>query len=140
MNLSVFPSLNASLNAVTALLLVFAYLLIKHRAITGHKICMLLATFTSSVFLVCYLYYHAHHGVTRFQGTGPARSVYFFILTTHTILAVVQVPLILTTLYRAFRGEFPKHVTIARVVLPIWFYVSVTGVLIYFMLYRCKYM
>lgn len=139
MNLAIFPPLNASLNAVTALLLIFGYFLIKQRAITGHTICMLLATFTSTLFLISYLYYHAHHGVTKFAGMGPVRSVYFFILTTHTILAALQVPLILMTLYRAFRGQFSKHRAIARRTLPIWLYVSVTGVVVYWMLYRMSY-
>ena len=136
MNLSIFPPLNASLNTATAILLIFGYFLIKQRAITAHTICMLLATLTSTVFLACYLYYHAHHGITKFQGTGLIRITYFTILTTHTILAAVQVPLILKTLYHAFRGDFYKHIRIARITLPIWLYVSVTGVVVYWMLYR----
>ena len=139
MNLSAFPALNASLNAASALLLILGYTMIRQRAITGHTICMLSATCTSTVFLVCYLYYHAHHGATRFPGTGPVRFVYFAILISHTILAVVQVPLILTTLTRAFRSQFDKHIRIARITLPIWLYVSVTGVVVYWMLYRMEY-
>ncbi len=134
--MSILPSINASLNAATAILLVLGWTLIKQRAITAHTICMLGATLTSSVFLACYLYYHFHHGSTKFPGTGAARALYFSILISHTILAVVQLPLILMTLYRAFRGQFQKHIVLARVTLPIWLYVSVTGVVIYWMLYR----
>ena len=139
MNLAIFPPLNASLNAATALFLILGYFLVKRRIITGHKVCMLLATFTSTVFLGCYIYYHANHGVTRFPGTGPIRALYFTILTTHTILAAVQVPLIFMTLSRALRSQFTRHIAIARVTLPIWLYVSVTGVVIYWMLYRTQY-
>lgn len=134
--MSVLPSVNASLNFATAVLLVFGWVLIKQRAITAHTICMLLATATSTVFLACYLYYHAHHGATRFPGSGAWRAVYFTILVSHTILAAVQLPLIIKTLWHAFRGDFVKHIRVARVTLPIWLYVSVTGVVVYWMLYR----
>ena len=139
MNLSIFPPLNAFLNATTALLLIIGYLFIRRGKLSGHKVCMLLATLTSAVFLACYLYYHAHHGITKFQGAGLVRRVYFFILTTHTILAALQLPLIITTLYRAFQGDFDKHKIIARLTLPIWLYVSVTGVVVYWMLYQVNY-
>ena len=134
--MSILPSINASLNAVTAVLLVSGYILIRRRVILAHKICMLAATVTSTVFLGCYVYYHFYHGRTHSPGTGLARPMYFTILITHTILAVVQLPLIFLTLYRAFRGEFEKHRKIARITLPIWLYVSVTGVVVYWMLYR----
>jgi len=134
--LSILPSVNAGLNLTTTILLVLGYTLIRQRAITAHTICMLAATVTSAVFLTSYLYYHAHHGVTPFKGQGPIRVVYFSILMTHTILAIVQVPLIFTTLLRAFQGRFLKHIGIARITLPIWLYVSVTGVVVYWMLYR----
>ena len=137
--MSVLPSVNASLNAATAVLLVLGYVLIRQRAITVHRLCMLAASFTSTIFLGCYIYYHLHHGATRFPGTGFVRPVYFTILISHTILAIVQLPLIFLTLFRAFRGEFQKHVRIARVTLPIWLYVSVTGVMVYWMLYRAHY-
>ena len=136
--MSVLPSINASLNAATAFLLILGWTLIKQRAITAHTICMLLATATSTVFLACYLYYHAHHGSTHFPGTGIWRPVYFTILITHTFLATIQLPFIFMTLFRAFRGEFLKHVWIARVTLPMWLYVSVTGVVVYWMLYRIQ--
>jgi uncharacterized membrane protein YozB (DUF420 family) len=97
---------------------------------------MIAAVAASSLFLVCYLYYHAHVGVIHFQGQGLVRSVYFAILTTHTILAAVIVPLVIITLARAWRGTFDRHRAIARWTFPVWLYVSITGVVIYIMLYR----
>ena len=139
MDLSILPSVNASLNTATFLLLALGYFLIRRRVIKGHTICMLGAAFTSTLFLTSYLYYHFYHGATRFPGHGLIRLVYFVILISHTVLAVVQIPLILLTLYRAFRGQFQKHVAIARITLPIWLYVSMTGVIVYWMLYRVDY-
>ena len=139
MDLAVFPPLNASLNASSALLLTLGYAFIRQRAITAHTMTMLAATLTSTLFLISYLYYHAHHGSTHFPGRGPIRPVYFTILITHTILAICQLPLICGTLFHAFRGNFVKHRRIARITLPIWLYVSVTGVVVYWMLYRVKY-
>ena len=136
MTLSLLPSINASLNTATAILLILGYTMIRQRAITAHTLCMLGACLTSSIFLGCYLYYHYHHGATRFPGQGIVRPIYFSILISHTILAIVQVPLIIMTLVRAFRSQFQRHVTIARVTLPIWLYVSITGVIVYWMLYR----
>ena len=130
------PELNAALNLASAILLVLVYTLIRQRAITGHALCMLGAVLTSSVFLVSYIYYHLHHGGTRFPGTGWSRPLYFSILISHTILAVVQVPLIYRTLTFALAGRFDRHRRWARVTWPIWLYVSVTGVVIYWMLYR----
>jgi len=138
-SLSLLPAINAGLNLTTAFLLILGYTLIRQRAITGHTLCMLAATVTSTLFLVSYIYYHAHHGSTRFQGTGAIRPLYFFILITHTTLAVIQLPLIFLTLRRAFRGQFQKHIRIARITLPIWLYVSVTGVVVYWMLYRMRF-
>ncbi len=135
-SLSILPSVNAALNLTTALLLILGYTLIRQRAITGHVLCMCAATVTSTLFLASYLYYHAYHGGTRFEGQGWIRPFYFTILVTHTTLAIVQLPLIFLTLFRAFRGQFQKHIRIARVTLPIWLYVSVTGVIVYWMLYR----
>ena len=130
------PELNAALNFTTAVFLVSGYLFIRKRAIASHKFCMLAATFTSAIFLVSYVYYHLHHGATRFPGTGQWRLVYFVILISHTILAVVQLPLILRTLWLAFHGRFEQHKRLARITLPMWLYVSVTGVVVYWMLYR----
>ena len=135
-NLTFLPSVNAGLNLTTAILLILGYTLIRQRAITGHTLCMSAAAATSTIFLASYLYYHAHHGSTPFKSHGPARTAYFFILITHTTLAIAQLPLIFLTLYRAFSGQFQKHVRIARITLPIWLYVSVTGVVVYWMLYR----
>ena len=139
MTLSILPTINASLNAASAVLLTAGYLLIRKQSIAGHKFCMLSAFGTSVLFLVSYLYYHAHHGITKFQGQGIIRAAYFAILISHTILAVVIVPLIMITLYRAFKGELTKHKAIAKVTLPLWLYVSVTGVVVYWMLYRIQY-
>jgi putative membrane protein len=136
MPLSSFPALNASLNAATTVLLILGLFFILRRQITAHRICMGLAVLTSSVFLGCYLYYHFHAGSTRFTGTGWIRPVYFTILLSHTILAVVNLPLIIITVYRALTGQLEKHKALARWTWPIWMYVSVTGVLIYFMLYH----
>src|SRR5271167_2074130 len=134
--LSEFPAIDATLNATSALLLTLGYFFIRRKRIQAHKVCMLSAFATSSLFLVCYIWYHAHHGVTRFARQGAVRDLYLALLGSHTILAVVIVPLILTTLYRAWRGRFERHKKIARWTLPLWSYVSVTGVVVYWMLYH----
>ena len=136
MDISQLPAVNASLNAASAFLLTLGYIFIRQRAITAHTMCMLAACGTSTLFLISYLYYHYHHGSTPFPGQGAVRIFYFTILISHTVLAIVIVPLAITTLYRGLRGQFPKHVAIARVTLPLWLYVSVTGVVVYWMLYR----
>ena len=136
MELSVLPSINASLNAASACLLILGYTLIKQRAITAHTMAMLGACGTSTLFLISYLYYHYHHGTTRFLGQGWLKPLYFTILISHTILAVVIVPLIIATLIFAFRSNFATHARWARITLPLWLYVSVTGVVVYWMLYR----
>ena len=135
-DISILPAVNAGLNTTTALLLILGYVFARQRAITAHTMTMLAACTTSFLFLISYLYYHYHHGVTKFAGTGIIRPVYFFILFTHTVLAVVIVPLVFITLYRGLRGRFQKHVRIARITLPLWLYVSVTGVVVYWMLYH----
>ncbi len=132
------PEINAALNLTSVVLLVLGYTLIRQRAITGHILCMLGATATSTLFLGCYIYYHLHHGATRFPGTGWSRPVYFSILISHTILAVIQVPLIYMTLRLAFKNRFEAHKRLARITWPIWVYVSATGVVIYWMLYRVQ--
>ncbi len=134
--ISSLPTVNAVLNATSAVLLVAGYVFIKQRKITSHKICMVSAFVTSTLFLISYLTYHYYSGMRRFAGAGPIRSVYLTILTSHTILAVVIVPLVLMTLSRALRGKFDRHAAIARRTLPLWLYVSVTGVVVYWMLYR----
>ncbi len=136
MELSKLPALNAALNATSGLLLILGYFFIRRRLIKSHTMCMMMACGTSTLFLISYLYYHYHHGSTRFQGTGFIRPVYFTILISHTILAVVILPLIILTVIRAFSGNFIKHAAVARITYPLWLYVSVTGVLIYLMLYQ----
>lgn len=131
-----FPALNASLNGTTALLLVTGYGFIRARRIALHRACMVAAFATSMVFLGCYLWYHAHIGSKHFPGQGWARTGYFSILLTHTVLAVAVVPLALVTLTRGLKARHPAHRRIARWTLPIWLYVSVTGVVVYWMLYR----
>jgi uncharacterized membrane protein YozB (DUF420 family) len=130
------PHLNAILNATSAVLLVIGYLLIRRRKITAHRNCVIAALVASTVFLASYLTYHYYHGTTRFKGEGFVRPVYFVILFTHTILAVVIVPFIAVTLLRAARGDFARHLLIARWTFPMWLYVSVTGVVVYLMLYQ----
>ena len=136
MDLSILPNLNASLNTTSAVLLVFGFAFIRKQKVNAHKVCMLAAFSTSTLFLTSYLYYHYHHGSTPFQGTGGIRVIYFTILISHTVLAVITAPLVLVTLYRALKGQLDKHRRIARITLPLWFYVSVTGVVVYWMLYR----
>lgn len=133
--LSSLPALNAGLNALCATALAAGYWFIRRKNITAHKSCMCAAFVLSALFLTSYLYYHFHHGATPYRGTGWTRPVYFGILITHTILAVAIVPLALVTLYRALRRQFDRHKAIARVAWPVWMVVSVTGVVIYLMLY-----
>jgi uncharacterized membrane protein YozB (DUF420 family) len=130
------PTLNAILNASSAVFLVIGYFLIRSRRIAAHRACMLCAFACSTAFLVSYVTYHLHAGVVHFQGQGWVRPFYFMLLTTHTILAVAIVPLALITLSRSLSGRFDSHRTIARWTLPAWLYVSVTGVIVYFMLYH----
>lgn len=133
---SVLPHLNACLNASSFLLLTSGYFFIRRKRVTAHRNCQVAALSASVLFLISYLTYHAHHGVTRFAGQGIARPIYFTILTTHTFLAAVIVPFVIITVRRAKRGEFQRHKRIARVTLPMWLYVSITGVVVYLMLYH----
>jgi uncharacterized membrane protein YozB (DUF420 family) len=130
------PALNAFLNASSALLLATGYVLIRRGRRDAHKRVMLAALASSALFLTSYLVYHAQVGSVRFRGQGAVRTVYFTILLTHTVLAVAIVPLVATTLVPALRGRFDRHRRLARITLPLWAYVSVTGVVIYWMLYR----
>ena len=129
------PAVNASLNAACTVLLLTGYFFIRRRKIVYHRACMVAAFVCSTVFLILYLYFHFHAGVIRFGGQGWIRPVYFGLLLTHTTLAVVIVPLVLITLGRAWRGRFVEHRAIARWTLPLWLYVSVTGVIVYWLLY-----
>lgn len=133
---SIFPAINAMLNGTSAVLLVAAHRMIARGRIATHRALMLMAVGTSTLFLVSYLYYHAHVGSVQFQGHGWSRPVYFTILISHTILAATIVPLVIITLTWALRGRFDRHRAIARWTYPIWLYVSVTGVVIYAMLYQ----
>lgn len=136
MTLAEFPALNASLNATTAALLLTGWGLVKTGRVKAHRWTMIAAFACSTIFLACYLYYHFHAGSVRFQKTGPIRAVYFTILLTHTILAVAALPVILRSLYLAANDRFVEHQRWARWAFPIWLYVSVTGVTVYWMLYR----
>ena len=136
MSVSDLPSLNAILNSVAALFLLIGYQYIRAKKIEQHRICMIAAFACSILFLASYLTYHALAGSKHFQGTGAVRTIYFTILLTHTVLAAAVPPLAIITLYRAWKGQYEKHRRIARWTFPIWVYVSVTGVVVYWMLYR----
>ena len=134
--ISYLPHLNACLNGTSAVLLFAGYSFIRSGRVAAHRACQISALVVSSLFLASYLTYHYHHGATRFPGTGLARPIYFTILTSHTILAIVIVPLIAITFYRALQLDFVRHKKIARITLPLWLYVSITGVIVYLMLYH----
>lgn len=133
---AIFPVINASLNGTSAVLLGIAHSMIKRGQVAVHRMLMLAAIATSTLFLISYLYYHAHVGSVHFPGHGWIRRIYFTILISHTILAAAIVPLVMVTLSRALQNRFDRHRAIARWTYPLWLYVSVTGVVIYFMLYR----
>lgn len=136
MDLSVLPAVNAALNSTCTVLLVIGYLMIKRKNVSAHRACMTAAVATSVLFLISYITYHYNHGSTSFKGEGWTRPVYFTILLTHTVLATVIVPFVLVTFIRALRGQFVRHRSVARWTLPMWLYVSVTGVIVYLMLYH----
>jgi len=133
---AMFPVIDASLNGTSAVLLLIGRGYIKRGRMAAHRAFMIAALACSSIFLACYLYYHWHVGSVPFQGQGWSRKVYFTILISHTILAAVIVPMIIITLSRALRERFDRHRAIARWTYPLWMYVSVTGVIVYFMLYH----
>lgn len=133
---AIFPVINASLNGFSAVLLLIGRWFISKGRVASHRATMITAVITSTLFLISYLYYHVHVGSVRFQGTGWSRPVYFTILISHVVLAAAIVPLVIITLTRALRERFDRHRAIARWTYPIWLYVSVTGVLVYFMLYH----
>ncbi|HVM33454.1 MAG TPA: DUF420 domain-containing protein [bacterium] len=136
MDYSVFPAINAALNGLSGLFLLAGLGFIKRGRKDLHRFCMVTAFTISVVFLICYLTYHYHAGVVRFGDHGWVSLVYFFILTTHTILAGIVPVLAVLTLTRALKGQFEKHKRIARWTYPIWLYVSVTGVVVYWMLFH----
>jgi putative membrane protein len=129
------PKVNATLNGLSAILLAFGYFFIRRKNIAAHKVCMISAFTTSVIFLICYLTYHYFVGVTRFRDPAWFKPIYLTLLFTHTVLAVVIVPLILVTLNRALKARFELHRRIARWTWPLWMYVSVTGVVVYYILY-----
>jgi uncharacterized membrane protein YozB (DUF420 family) len=136
MDIHTLPAVNATLNGTAAVLLVTGYTLIRRKQIQAHKRVMLTAFAVSIAFLICYVVYHAQVGSVRYPKTGPIRVVYYTILITHTLLAVTVPVLAVITLRRALRGDFQNHRKIARWTFPIWLYVSVTGVIVYLMLYQ----
>ena len=136
MTLSDLPALNASLNATAAVLLVVGYVLIRRGHVRRHRAVMIAACVVSAMFLASYLVYHAGTGSRPFPGQGPVRVVYFAILLTHVVLAAAVLPLALITLSLGLRARFDRHMAIARWTFPIWLYVSITGVIVYLMLYR----
>ena len=131
-----FPALNASLNGASAAFLLTGRVLIANRRMAAHRVCMIAAVVASALFLACYLFFHFKVGNILFLGQGWARPVYFAILISHVILAMVIVPLAIVTLNRGLRARYDKHRAIARWTWPLWMYVSVTGVLIYYLLYH----
>ena len=143
--LQIFPHLNALLNATSGVFLICGFVFILSTKVREHRFCMLSASTISALFLVSYLTHHALRtyyfglGPTRFTGTGLARPIYFTILTSHTILAAVIGPFVIATLYRALKGRFDEHKRLARLVYPIWLFVSITGVIVYLMLYQIYY-
>ena len=136
MELTDLPPLNALLNSISGTLLIAGYVMIRQRRIFAHRVCMWTAFATSTIFLISYLIYHANVGSVAFTGQGGIRVIYFVILISHVILAALIVPLAVITLVQALRENFDKHRRIARWTLPLWLYVSVTGVIVYVMLYQ----
>jgi len=136
MQVNQLPALNATLNLISAILLGTGYYFIRKRNIPAHRACMIAALISSTAFLTSYLIYHYHVGSVPFMKQGWIRPVYYSILLTHVLLAIVILPLVLRTAYLAFLKRFSDHVRIARWTFPLWMYVSVTGVIVYLMLYR----
>ncbi len=133
---AIFPVIDATLNGTTAILLLIGRNFIKHGRMAAHRALMIAALVSSTLFPTSYLYYHYHVGSVRFQGRGWSRPLYFTILISHTILAIAIVPMVIITLSRALRERFDRHQAIARWTFPLWMYVSVTGVIVYVMLYH----
>jgi uncharacterized membrane protein YozB (DUF420 family) len=131
-----FPAVNATLNGTSAVLLIAGRVLIAQGRIAAHRACMLAAVGTSSLFLACYLFFHFKVGNILFLGQGWPRTVYFTILISHVTLAIVILPMVIVTLNRGLKARYDKHRAIARWTWPLWIYVSVTGVIVYFMLYQ----
>lgn len=140
--LAIFPHLNAALNGISSILLLCGFYFIMRRRVARHRFCMLGAVSVSTLFLISYISYHSLRtyyfglGPTRFTGEGIIRPIYYTILTSHTILAMIVAPLVVWTLVRALKGKFELHKRLARLVYPVWLYVSVTGVVVYLLLYQ----
>ena len=140
--LEIFPHLNATLNALSGVLLIFGFYFIKQKEIQKHRACMVSAVVTSTLFLICYLIHHSIRtyyfglGPTKFTGEGIIRSIYFLILGTHTVLAAVVAPAVIYIFIKALKGQFEIHKKFARFVFPVWLYVSITGVIVYLILYQ----
>ena len=140
--LHIFPHLNAALNALSSVFLLCGFYFIMRRQVAQHRFCMVSACTVSALFLVSYVSHHALRtyyfglGPTKFTGEGIVRPIYFSILTSHTVLAAVVVPFVMATLWRALKGRFDAHRKLARLVFPIWLYVSLTGVAVYILLYH----
>ena len=138
----IFPHINAALNALSGIFLVCGLFFILNKRVHEHRLCMLTASSLSALFLICYITYHSLRtyyfglGPTKFTGEGIVRPIYFTILTSHTILAALVSPFVLVTLWRGLKGRYDKHKRLARLVFPVWLYVSVTGVVVYLMLYH----
>ena len=138
----IFPHINAALNALSGIFLVCGLFFILNRRVHEHRLCMLTASSLSALFLICYISYHSLRtyyfglGPTKFTGEGIVRPIYFTILTSHTFLAAVIAPFVVATLYKALKGNFDSHKRLARLVYPVWLYVSVTGVIVYVFLYH----
>jgi len=136
MSVNDLPAVNATLNGLSAVFLGVGYVCIKKKNVPAHRLFMISAFITSTLFLACYLTYHYFHGVTVFRNPAWFKPIYLTILGTHTILAVVIVPMVIMTLSRALRQRFDRHKAIARWTWPLWMYVSVTGVIVYWLLYQ----
>ena len=136
MNDSVLPHLNAALNATSGALLLLGFYFIRRRNVAAHRACMVAALSVSGLFLVSYVVYHYNYGSVRFTGQGAVRTFYFLVLVTHVVLAAAIVPLVFVTVRRALRADFARHRRVARWTYPLWLYVSVTGVVVYLMLYQ----
>lgn len=132
----ILPAVNAVLNSIAALLLLLGFVFIKQKKIAQHRACMLGAFGVSSVFLVCYLVHHYRVGSVPFRGTGLLRALYFAILVPHVLLATAIVPMAITTIWRGLKGNVERHRPLARVTLPVWLFVSLSGVVVYLMLYQ----
>ena len=136
MNIHLFPPINATLNGLSAVLLTLGFIFIKRKNIPAHRACMIAAVVSSALFLACYLDFHYHVGDIRFLGDHFWHVIYLIILIPHVTLAIVIVPMVIITLSRGLRAKYDRHRAIARWTYPLWMYVSVTGVLVYFMLYQ----